>query len=222
MPPTQRYLAGVALPASSGYTGFVPIFARLNLTLILFLMSTTATLRHLIVPLAATLLLLPGCGDSKEEATPSNQLAFNDYEAVVGWMPEQKSVTRERAHSGHYAVKVDGANEYGMGYSMVLSRVLDHKPRKMHVEGWGYMTDAKSNARLDFQLVDLTNSNKAAFDDGIDYGTAIKDYGKWVKISKDITLPENLNSAQELRVFLWRGAATTPAYIDDLRISEAQ
>ena len=41
---------------------------------------------------------------------------------------------------------------------------------------------------------------------------------KWVEISKEITLPATTTSTQDMKVFLWRANATSPAYIDDLRI----
>lgn len=168
-----------------------------------------------------SLLLLPGCGDRDTPPGASTEIAANDYESVIGWMPDPKTVTRERAHSGRYAVKVDATNEYGLGYSQVLAKAVDHKPSKLRIEGWALMTDANAKARLGLQLFDLT-TNRAVFGEGIDYDPTIKEYGKWVKISKDISLPANTISSQELRVFLWRAGATSPAYLDDLRISEVK
>jgi len=165
--------------------------------------------------------LLTGCGGGETSSADSTELASNDYESVVGWMPDPKTLTREQAHSGRYAVKVDVANEYGMGYGQLLAKALDHKPTKMRIEGWAMMADANSKARLDFQLINLL-TNKAVVYDGIAYDTVIKSYGKWVKISKDISLPATITSNLELRVFLWRAGATSPAYLDDLRISEVK
>lgn len=182
---------------------------------------STATLRSsfLLASFAALGLLATSCKGSDSEVSVPNQIAFNDYEAVVGWTSNTESITRERAHSGIYSVKVGGPTEFGMGYGLELSKAVDHKPHKIHLEAWGFMTDPKATARLGFQLYDPAQ-NKEVFGDGIDYSTAVQTPGKWIKISKDITLPDNTSSAQQMRVFLWRAGASSPAYVDDIRISE--
>lgn len=177
-------------------------------------------------PFLALLALLSlgaiaGCDNTSSEAAEGSSLAFNDYEAVVGWMPNPESVTRERAHSGRYAVKVGPENEYGMGYSSVLEKIIDHRPRKLRVEAWGFMTDANSTAKVGFQLFNAAQ-DKVLFNDGIEYAEAVKTPGRWVKISKDMTLPSDVAGNQQIRVFLWRSGASSPAFIDDLRISEVQ
>jgi len=163
------------------------------------------------------LFLATSCGNSTPE-NDANLLAFNDYEAVIGWMPDGGTVTREQAHSGRYAVKVDSEHEFGMGYGLPVGKATARKPRKVRVSAWAYMTDASSAARLGFQLVDPATGQET-FGDGINFTDQIKDYKKWVEISKEITLPETTTSTQEMRVYLWRGGATTPAYMDDLRIA---
>jgi hypothetical protein len=186
----------------------------------LLLFMSIFTLRPVLASLTILgLLTTAGCKGGDDEATPANQIAFNDYESVEGWMPTPTSLTRERAHSGSHAVKVDGSVEFALGYNLPLGKALDHKPHKIHVEAWGFMTDPKSAARLGFQLYDPAQS-KEIFGDGLDYTTAVQTPGKWVKISKDITLPTSTASNLEMKVFLWRAGASSPAYLDDLRISE--
>ena len=165
------------------------------------------------------LLAATGCHRADSDVAAGNQLAFNDFEAVMGWLGSTESVTRERAHSGSHAIKVDGGMEYGLGYSMELSQAANHPLHKLHLEAWGFMTDAQSTAQLGLQLYDPAQ-RKPVFGDGIDYAAAVQKPGKWVKISKDITLPGTTNGAQQLRVFLWRASASSPAYLDDLRITE--
>lgn len=167
------------------------------------------------------LLAATSCQQAGSKAAASNQIAFNDYEAVVGWLGSgsTESVTRERAHSGERAVKVGGPVEYGLGYSMELSQVADHPLHKLRIEAWGFMTAPQSTAQLGLQLYDPAQ-RKPVFSAGIDYAAAVQLPGRWVKFSKDITLPSNANSTQQLRVFLWRASASSPAYLDDLRISE--
>lgn len=180
----------------------------------------TFTLRPALATLTVLgLVAMAGCKSGDAETAPADQIAYNDYESVEGWMPTPESLTRERAHSGSHSVKVDGAVEYALGYNLPLGKALDHKPHKIHVEAWGFMTDPKSAARLGFQLYDPAQS-KEVFGDGLDYTSAVQTPGKWVKISKDITLPATTASNLEMKVFLWRASASSAAYLDDLRISE--
>ena len=130
-------------------------------------------------------------------------------------------MTKEQAHSGKYSVKVGPDTEFGQSYTMQLSKIFDHKPHKLRIFGWAYMTDSKATARLGFQLYDLAQ-NKEIFGDGIDYVDAVKAPGKWVKIEKVITLPATVTGEQQIRVFLYRNSASSPAFIDDLGISEVK
>jgi hypothetical protein len=162
------------------------------------------------------LFIAVSCSKSNP-ADDANLIAFNDYEAVIGWMPDPGNITREQAHSGHYAVKVDGDHEFGLGFGLPLSKAIARKPNKIRISAWAYMTDAKSTARLGLQLFDPA-AGKEVFGDGIDFANDVKSPKKWVEISKEIKLPANTTSTQEMRVFLWRGGATSPSYMDDLRI----
>lgn len=165
------------------------------------------------------LLLAVGCGGSSSaSANNPNLIAGNDYEAVIGWMGDPGTISREQAHSGRYSVKVDAAHEFGMGYSLPLGKATMRKPHKIRISAWAYMVDAKSSARLGLQIFDPA-TGKETFGDGVNFNEAIKSYRKWVEISRDIVLPETTTSTQELRVFTWRASATTPAYLDDLRIT---
>ena len=164
------------------------------------------------------LLAVTSCGGESSAKDDANLIAANDFESVIGWTGEQGTVSREQAHSGRYAVKVDGGHEFGMGYNLPLGQATARKPHTLRVSGWAYKTDDKSNARLGLQLFDPA-TGKEVFGDGIDYSDQVKETRKWVEISKDIKLPETAASGQQLRVFLWRASASTPAYIDDLRIA---
>ena len=170
-----------------------------------------------VLPLAIFTLALAGCGDQVAADDP-NLIAATDYESVLGWQPSPDAVTRDHAHSGKFAVMVAPGHDFAGGYGMPIGKATARKPHKLHLEGWGYMTDSKSSARLSVQLLDPA-TGKQTFGDGIDYTSAIKEPKKWTKIEKDVVLPETTASTYELRVFLWRSTAETPAYLDDLRIS---
>jgi len=163
------------------------------------------------------LVYLSSCGDSAP-TDDANLIGFNNYESVMGWMDAPGSLTRERAHSGHYSVKVDGSNEYAMGYMLPLGKATPRKPHKIRISGWAFMSDANSKAKMALQIADATNGQQK-FSDDIAFVDQVKTPGKWVEISKDVTIPDNATSADMLKVFMWRADATSPAFLDDLSIS---
>ena len=166
------------------------------------------------------LLLVAGCKGNDTASADPNELAFNNYESMVGWTGGTESLSREQAHSGKYSVKVGPETEFGSGYSMQLNKMMDHKPHKLRISGWGYMTDSKASARLGFQVMDP--QGKEVFGDGIDYNEGVKTPGKWVEMQKEITLPPTVTGTHQLRVFLYRANASSPAFVDDVRISEVK
>ncbi len=165
------------------------------------------------------LLGLAGCKSDSSASADANQIAFNDFESLDGWASNTESLSKEQAHSGKYSIGVNPNVEFGMNYMMVLNKVFDHKPRKLRISGWGFMADSKATAQLDIQLFDPAQ-NKAVFGESIDYATAVKTPGKWVEISREVTLPATTTGTQQLRVFLWRAGASSPAFIDDVRVAE--
>jgi hypothetical protein len=48
---------------------------------------------------------------------------------------------------------------------------------------------------------------------------AVHEYGKWVKVTKDFVLPDNITALQRLRVFMWRADATEEVLLDDVKLS---
>lgn len=178
----------------------------------------TLRFRAFALPLLTCATLFAGCGGNQAVTDDVNLIGFNDYESVLGWQPDANAVTRDHAHSGKYAIMVGPGKDYALGYGLPIGKATSRKPRKIGISAWGYMSDAKSVARLNLQLYNPA-TGKEAFSDGIDFSSAIKTPKKWMEISKEVTLPENIDSNLELRVYLWRANAETPAYLDDMRIT---
>ncbi|MCC2545883.1 carbohydrate binding domain-containing protein [Hymenobacter sp. BT175] len=173
-----------------------------------------------IAPLLGLLgTLLSACSNSDTAAPDTAKLITKmDFESVEGWMPPTPSLTREQAHSGRFSVKVDGNNEFSMGYSNLLGRVAPSRLRKIKVQAWVYLASEKSQARLGVQITDPV-SGKELFGDGIALGEQVKEYKKWKEVSKEISLPDNVTATQNLKVFLWRASASDAAYLDDVQLS---
>ncbi|WP_156109088.1 carbohydrate binding domain-containing protein [Hymenobacter sp. APR13] len=167
-------------------------------------------------------VVLAACSGSDSSAPDNAKLiTANDFESVEGWMPPTPALSREQAHSGKFSTRVDGNTEFSLGYSNLLGKVSPSKLRKITLQAWVYLPSAKSQARLGVQVSDPV-SGQEVFGDGITLTDQVKEYKKWVEVSKEITLPENITATQLLKVFLWRASASDAAYMDDIRLTIAE
>ena len=165
-------------------------------------------------------LSLGACSSSESsDAVAGDYFTRNDFESLVGWLPDATALTKEHAHSGSYATLVNQDREFGLTYNAKLGDVSPHKLRGIEIEAWFYLSDDQAGeAQLGVQVVDPQQDNKLVFSDGIKLAEQVKEYKVWTKVSKQIMLPDNINYDQNLKVFLWRGNATSPVYMDDLTI----
>jgi hypothetical protein len=58
--------------------------------------------------------------------------------------------------------------------------------------------------------------------EGIKLTDQVKSYNKWVKIEKEITLPDNVTYANTLAVYLWRAGVAETTFLDDLVIEKVE
>lgn len=169
------------------------------------------------------LLMLSGlaaCSSGSNENTGADVITFNDFESSAGWGSiDDSALNKDLAHSGRYSIKVDPAREFSFTFETVLGKVSSTKIKRIRLEGWIYAPSAKATAELGLQVTDPDQGNKQVYGDGIKISDAVKDYGKWVKVSKDITLPDNIAATHHLKLFLWRASSPEAVYADDLRIS---
>ncbi|MCC3155932.1 hypothetical protein LJ737_01695 [Hymenobacter sp. 15J16-1T3B] len=169
-----------------------------------------------ILPFLA-LSVLAACSSDKEAAS-SDAIMSNDFESVVGWVPDASTISKDHAHSGAYALKVDPSHEFSLTYNTVLGNVTARKPRGVKLEAWAYLNSAQSAGKLGLVVVPPGENAQNVVGDGIEL-SEVKDFKKWVKVSKEIVFPASVQSDYILKVFLWRGAASEPVYIDDLKLT---
>ncbi|GAC1367150.1 MAG: hypothetical protein NVS3B25_16620 [Hymenobacter sp.] len=163
---------------------------------------------------------IAGCSTPDTAADP-NLLVSADFETLAGWLPAAQSATlsRDKAHSGHYALKVDAAHEYSLGYSAPLGQLHDTRIRKIKVTAWAFVPTADAKATLVTTVSNPAAPNdKPLLWDGLELGKAPA-VGKWQEVSKVITLPDNATPANTLGIYLWRTGGAQPVYLDDLRVT---
>ena len=168
-------------------------------------------------------LTVAGCGGNDAASEP-NLLVSSNFDTLAGWIPEAQSATlsRDKAHSGHYAVKVDPSHEYSLGYKAPLGQLHETRVKKIKVTAWTFVPTADAKAAL---VVTVGNpdpaSDKPLMWDAVEVdGT--KDTGKWTEVSKEFTIPENATATSPLGIYLWRTGGSQPVYLDDLRVTLVQ
>lgn len=162
-------------------------------------------------------LLLVSCSES-DDADTGSSIMKNDFESLAGWIPANGSLNAEQAHSGKYSIKVDKGQEYSMGFSDFLGKVSAHKPRKVKLSCWAYLSSSNSGAQYQIQILDPVTGQRI-FQDGITLANEVRTPRTWMKVEKVIDLPENVAYTHEIRTFLWLASPQEPAYIDDVALS---
>lgn len=178
------------------------------------------TARFAALPL---LLLMAACSPADANLTDSRVLLRADFESLAGWgkfeaPPLTPSLTRERAHSGHYCIKTDKDLEYSLTYYNLLGRLRAQPTDKIKVSAWVFASQP-GNAQLTVQLMRSVQDNTVIFSQAIDLGQVVKKPLEWTLVSQVFTLPTTLSTANELRIFVWRASASAPVYLDDLLVT---
>ncbi len=168
--------------------------------------------------LAMASLLLLGC-TTQPESTGSDTLMHNDFDSLAGWLgvTPPPSLTREKAHSGAYSIKVDSNTEFSIGYTKSLGQLSDVRVTKLQVEAWVWVPNPSSNAVLVVTLAEP--GAKPLRWNGFDLVKAGAKYGEWTKVSQVVEVPAAATTNTLLNIYLWRTNAPQPIYLDDLTVS---
>jgi hypothetical protein len=165
-----------------------------------------------VLPLA----LLAACGGSSS-ADNKDLLMKCDFDQLNGWLPDRNALTRDKAHSGAYSIKVEPGRDFSLNYLMQLGQLSTSRIRGVRFDGWVFLTDKNSTANIAFVSKESVEGKDLST---IYFGyDSVKEYGKWVAVSKEIIFPPNTNFNSALLIYLWRGGATTPAYLDDVQLT---
>ena len=170
---------------------------------------------------ALAALTLAGCGGNNESVIDPNVLVNANFDTLAGWIPDAMSgtLTREKAHSGSYALKVDGTHEYSLGYTAPLGNLSGTRIKKIKVSAWTFLTAGASASLVVTVGNPATPAEKPLIWEGISLSKSAA-AGKWVEVDRVITLPENILPTYTLGLYLWReGGGSQAVYLDDLRVT---
>jgi hypothetical protein len=175
-------------------------------------------MKYVLLALAAATSLSGCSGDNSTATSDKDVLMHNDFESMVGWIPDAVALTQEKAHSGRYSLKVDKEHEYSLGYNQLLGQLSPTRLRGVRIDAWAYAPEKDPTAQLRVAL-NGTVGGQAIAGEGVEFGSQVKDYGKWVKVSKEFIFPPNANYTSQLVVYLWSGGGPRRAYVDDVQLT---
>jgi hypothetical protein len=168
---------------------------------------------------AALAVVLCSCGVSSASHS-DNVLAFNSFDEFDGWVPDgsMPSLTRDKSHSGLYSSCVSPTVEYAAGYNSTLGKLSPTRFTKMRVRAWVWLPSLEAKASL---VVEVTEpgTNKMLLSEYIDVVEASgKTDRKWAELEKVVTLPAEVTSNSQFKMYLWRNQSSQPVYLDDCQL----
>ena len=144
----------------------------------------------------------------------------NNFESVLGWGADAGTLTKDHAHSGRFAVRVDAGHEYGQTFDLPLDQASVHVLKSVRLEAWVFLPSAQANAAVVLQIVNTANNGfRVVHSEQLDLLGQVKNYQQWQPVRHDFALPaSSLRPDYHLRVFLWRSNSPEPVYLDDISL----
>ncbi len=175
----------------------------------------------------AALLLLSVVACSSPAALPTDDpdvLISQDFDSLNGWVgtvadaSAANTLTTLAAHSGRCAARIGGAVEYGVSFTAPLGQLLKRRPKALEVSYWCYRTDASGNAATLVCTITRPSTKQQLYWKGANMAEDVKRDRYWTKVTQRIDIPAEVDFSDELRLYPWRGAATSDVYFDDLQL----
>lgn len=162
--------------------------------------------------------LLLGCGSHQDTGKyVGDIITQTDFEDMTGWGADVSAVTRERAHSGRFAIFVNPTREFSLTYRLPLREASVHQIKAIDIEAWVYVPSPSTNASLDVQVGSSAPGGSTPYTEQLRLIDQVHEFGKWTKVQHTYVLPAGLSPDSELRIYLWRNTSPEPVYLDDLQ-----
>ncbi|MDB5234647.1 MAG: hypothetical protein JWR44_1640 [Hymenobacter sp.] len=144
----------------------------------------------------------------------------SDYEAAAGWIPGATSLSRDHAHSGRFADRIDSVHTFGLTFQLPINQASVHTLRGLDVDAWTYFSSLKGAGALEVQVWahGPGQDPKPLYSEQLPLRDQVTDSCVWTPVHHRFTLPENLPGEANLRIFIWGNPSTKPVYFDDLRV----
>jgi hypothetical protein len=114
---------------------------------------------------------------------------------------------------------VDQTHEFSPGYTAVLGKLSPTRIRGVKLEAWVYATDKNATGKLEFVVKEGGGQELLRDQTRLE---EVKEYGKWVPVSKEIIFPAATNYSSQIVIYVSRAGASSPAYVDDIKLTALQ
>lgn len=165
--------------------------------------------------------LLSACHSDPAQGTyVGDIITRTDFEDLLGWGADPAALSRDRAHSGRYAMFVGPSREYSLTYRLPLRDASVHTIKAVEIDAWVYLPSPKAAVSLNVQLgrAIAGGDPNPIYEEQLALLDQVHEFGKWTQIHRTFVLPENVPGESELRIFLWRQSSPEPVYLDDLQV----
>jgi hypothetical protein len=146
-------------------------------------------------------------------------ITTNNFESVLGWGAQAPTLSKEHAHSGRFAVRVDANNEYGQTFDVSLAEASVHPLKGVRLDAWVYLPSTQATGALVLQILDTANNGmRVVHSEQLDLAKQVRAAKEWTPVQHDFVLPAALAPGYRLRVYLWRSNSPEPVYLDDISL----
>ncbi|MGI4820618.1 MAG: hypothetical protein ACRYFV_05345 [Janthinobacterium lividum] len=172
-------------------------------------------MKNLLLALALTALV--ACGNDKSVAEANEDvLMSSNIDSLAGWISDPNAITKGEAHSGQYSLRVDQNREFSAGYVQTLGLLSPTRIRGIRLAVWAYVPNKDATAKIEFMIKDASGKLLLLDQTKLE---EVKKYGEWVEINKVIMLPPETNYSSQINMHMSRSGATSPVYLDDIKLS---
>jgi hypothetical protein len=154
---------------------------------------------------------------------PPDVLLRQDFDSLNGWNNQLANETISPlstavAHSGRCSAHVNGALEYGPGFAMPLGMLVKTRPKALEISYWCYRINAAGSAATLAVVIDRPTTQKQLLWKGADLSKEFEKDKTWTQVIQRVDLPAEVDIADVLHLYPWRGGATSDVYFDDLQV----
>jgi hypothetical protein len=165
--------------------------------------------------LLVIIIVFSACSGNKSDkgaGEPGSRLVSCDMENL-GWMNLQ-TLSKDVAHSGKFATKVDSLNEYSFGLSNTFNNLSDSLPTSVDVSMWMFFTQLKTKSSV---IISIDSVNKNIFWKGISITDSIKAASQWQEIKVNFEIPKKIMPTDNIKIYVWNNEKRA-IYMDDLKL----
>jgi hypothetical protein len=172
-------------------------------------------MKKILLSIAALSLMLASCSSGDKAKVEHNNLYyFTDYETYLGF-GRSVNIQKGEAFSGKCYSKADSSLAFSAGFYMNLGDISAKKLKKVEVTSQMWLSGPECEASL---VITIQRGDSTVKWEGFPLKEKIKEFKTWGEMKVSIPLPQNLESYDVMKVYLWNTSNKGVAKIDDLAI----